>query len=334
MNFDKETGRDKFFDLMSKELETLIDPRSGKVKDELVQWIPCPLCGKESHEHLFAKQGFDFVRCRKCCLVFVNPQPKVSEIEQYYKQEGPSSAAEWMKVLLNPADQAWRIEYFSEILDLLQKQIPAGRLLDIGCSVGTFMELAEQRGYECQGIELEKTAFEYAKEQRGLTVIRKTLAEAALETGAFDVVTMLGVLEHLSKPKEALREVARVLRVGGAVAVIVPNVYSLAVMFMHKTCRTFSGRNHLTYFSIKTLNQMLQECGFGVRHIDTCITALDSLVNYVQLKDPFGQVATDYLPPKLCKLYCSKEGRRSIEELIFEYDLGYRLRAVACTLGE
>ena len=61
-NFDKATGRDRYFELVDQAIKRLMDPSTGKVRQDLTEEIPCPLCGDMScFGILFSKQGFDFV---------------------------------------------------------------------------------------------------------------------------------------------------------------------------------------------------------------------------------------------------------------------------------
>src|SRR5207249_5661591 len=74
VSLNQETGRDRYFEARDAELAQLLDPETGRLAERLAQTIDCPLCGSATHTPLFEKQGFSFVRCRECRLVFVNPQ--------------------------------------------------------------------------------------------------------------------------------------------------------------------------------------------------------------------------------------------------------------------
>ena len=96
-NFDETTGRSKFFDNVNKELNRLINPVTGKVKAELLEQINCPVCEANSYDYLFVKQGFDFVRCKSCNLVYVNPRLLESATLAYYGDAADQQSMEyWM----------------------------------------------------------------------------------------------------------------------------------------------------------------------------------------------------------------------------------------------
>ena len=91
---------------------------------------------------------------------------------------------------------------------------PAGRLLDVGCHVGTFIELAERAGFEVAGVEPSRWAAKRAEARVRGPVHVGVVEDAPLPEGAYDVVTMWDVIEHLPDPashaaRRALRAAAR-----------------------------------------------------------------------------------------------------------------------------
>lgn len=330
-NFDDTTGRSRFFDNVNKELNKLIDPATGKVKSELLEHVNCPICDANSYDTLFVKQGFDFVRCKNCNLVYVTPRLLESATLAYYGDAAADqeSMVDWLKVLANPINQSWQIPYFQEAVDILSNLIPKnGKILDIGCSIGLFMEIAQKSGFECVGLEPEPKSREYAL-NRGLDVRPELFNDAGLAPESFDAITMFGVLEHLSKPKEMLADIWDTLKPGGVVMVIVPNVYSFANGTLHEQARTFTGRNHLSYFAWDTLSDLFTRAGYEVAHLDTALAGLDAVLNHWQFNSPHSGLSLDLLPPKMRALLEDPQGRAQFEKLIRDWDMGLRLRLAA-----
>ncbi|MCK6585157.1 MAG: class I SAM-dependent methyltransferase [Anaerolineales bacterium] len=329
-NFDDATGRSKFFENVDKELNKLIDPATGRVKVELLEHVNCPVCDADSYDRLFVKQGFDFVRCRNCNLVYVNPRLLESATLAYYCDAADQqSMTDWLSVLASPANQAWQVPYFQEAVDILANMIPAkSRILDIGCSIGLFMEVARKSGFECIGLEPEPKSREYAV-QRGLDVRPELFKDAGFSANSFDAITMFGVMEHLSNPRKILVEVWDALKPGGVVMAVSPNVYSLANGTLHEQARTFTGRNHLSYFSRDTFSHLFERCGYEVVHLDTALTGLDAVLNHWQFNNPHSGLSLELLPPKMRQLLQNPEGRAEFEKLIRDWDMGLRLRLVA-----
>ena len=209
-SFDQETGRDRYFAQRERELDALIDPATGLVDERYAHRVACPVCGSDEHRTLFVKRGFPIVRCDACRLVFSNPQVDESLVVEEYR--GGLSNDLWVDVLTSERQLALDREKFGAILDELEPHRGAGRLLDVGCSIGLFLEQARGRGWDGVGIEFSEKARSYARAEFGLEVIDRPLAESGLEPESFDVVTLLSVLEHTTEPRRMLREIATVLK--------------------------------------------------------------------------------------------------------------------------
>ena len=323
MSLDTETGRDRYFAARDRELSMLLDPESGRLAADLAERIACPLCGSAHEERLFTKQGFDFVRCSECGLVYVNPQLKESVVLEEYESAETSDL--WFDVLMSPRQEELDREKFLGILDLLDTHRGEGRMLDVGCSTGLFLGLARARGWAGVGIELAPRARAYAREERGLEVLDVPLARAGLEAETFDAVALLSVLEHTNDPHEVLRDCARVLRPGGALYVIVPNVESLACRVLRDRARTFDGRNHLVYFSAHTLTRLLESAGFDAERLTTTVSSLEPVLECLAGEQPYS--GADLGNDPLAQWVLAR--RDEIERAIEEVGLGYKLHCLA-----
>jgi 2-polyprenyl-3-methyl-5-hydroxy-6-metoxy-1,4-benzoquinol methylase len=322
-SLDKATGRDRYFAALEREVEELVDPETGLLSERFSRVIDCPLCRSSSHSPLFVKRGYTFVRCVECRLVFANPQ--VDEALVLERHAGSTSADLWAEVLLSERQLELDRPKFAAILEELEPHRGSGRLLDVGCSIGVFLDLARDRGWDGLGIEFGGRALRHARDELGLDVLDVPLAEAGLEAESFDVVTVLSVLEHTNDPRAMLRDTARVLKPGGALYVITPNVDSLACRVLHERAATFDGRNHLVYFSPATLRDLLEREGFEPRSLRTTVSSLDPVLEWLAYEQPYGgaDVSGDPLAAEI-------ESRRAeVDRLLEELDLGYKQHCLA-----
>jgi 2-polyprenyl-3-methyl-5-hydroxy-6-metoxy-1,4-benzoquinol methylase len=319
-SLNKETGRDRYFAAKERELEQLLDEDTGLVSERFSKRIDCPNCRSPSHTELFVKRGYPIVRCDECALVFSNPQVEESLVLDEYREGGSNDL--WVDVLTSPRQLELDRVKFGEILDELEPYRGAGRLLDVGTSIGLFLKLALDRGWSGTGTEFGRRALAYARDELELNVSEQPIEEL---DGEYDVVTVLSVLEHVNDPRAFLRHVARLLKPGGATYLIVPNVDSLACRVLHERAATFDGRNHLVYFSPKTLADMLRREGFDVVRARTRITSLDPVLEWLTYQEPYAdaEAAEDTL------VQAVHERRREIERLLEELDLGYKLHCLA-----
>jgi SAM-dependent methyltransferase len=322
-SLDRETGRDRYFAAKERELDALLDPATGMLSDRYAHRIPCPLCGGYSYSRLFVKRGYTIVRCEECELVYANPQVDERLTHEQYRDGGSSDL--WVDVLASPRQLELDREKFSEILDELESYRGRGRLLDVGCSIGLFLRLAAERGWEGVGTEIGHRALAHARERFGVRVVDRPLADAGFEPTSFDVVTLNAVLEHMHEPRRTLHEVAGLLEPGGAVYLIVPNVESLACRVLHHRAATFDGRNHLTYFSRRTLRDMLEREGFEVVDMHTRISALAPVLEWLSYREPYGN--DDSSEDTLVRELLRRAER--VEAVIEELDLGYKLHCLA-----
>src|SRR5262249_20591793 len=118
-----------------------------------------------------------------------------------------------------------RIANAGDLLDLLPR---GGRLLEIGCACGFLLVAARDRGFAVTGVEMSKWASEHARSQYGLDVRCARLEDLALPADGFDVAVMADVIEHLTEPRRTLAEVRRLLKPGGRLLLLTPDVGSLA----------------------------------------------------------------------------------------------------------
>ena len=325
MTLDTETGRDRYFAARERELAALVDPETGMLAERYARVVDCPACGSGEWRTLFTKAGFTFVRCEVCDLVFSNPQVVEELVEEEYRTGGSNDL--WVDVLLSERQLAMDREKFGELLDELEPFRGGGRLLDVGCSIGLFLKLAEERGWRGRGIEFSDRARAYARDELGLDVIDVPLEDAGYEDGSFDVVALNSVIEHVNAPRRMLAEIRRVLAPGGALYIITPNVDSLACRVLHERAATFDGRNHLVYFSAATLTRLLGEVGFEVDHLTTRVASLQPILEWLAYRTPYegGPLDDDAFVHSL-----EQDGRReALEQRLCAEGLGYKLHCLA-----
>lgn len=226
--------------------------------------VPCPLCGGTKFRKRKEDCGTDVVQCSACGFLYINPQPTSEELEKLYSQEYYGDCAESVGGSL-----CFRLPVFQRGVRIIDELGKPGRVLDVGCGTGDFLELAKRAGWDAFGVELSDRAAHFAR-SRGLNVICGTLDTAGYAPGFFDVVTMWDVLEHLPDPRRAVEESHRLLTAGGFLVVRVPNTnFQLLKAFIRedifRTKRDSMQANlHLNHFSPTTLRRLLTSTGFEV----------------------------------------------------------------------
>ena len=223
--------------------------------------VACPLCGADDDRPRFEKAGWSIVECRRCGLVYVNPRPDrpdriytgaYFEDERYYASYQASR-------------HAYRIGFRTKLRTLRRLGL-AGRLLDVGCAFGDFMDEARAHGFDPSGVELCASA---AAEAARVGPVHAGPFLEFRSDRPFDVVTFVDTLEHLPDPVAAVRHAASLLAPGGAVAVVVPNVGSRFARWMGTRWHLLLPEEHLVYFDRRTIRRLLEGEGFSIVHEGT-----------------------------------------------------------------
>lgn len=229
---------------------------------------PCFVCGSSVSQLEVTENGFPIVRCLNCDMVFVNPRPTEEALDRFYAHYYPPESEKlWQR-------QMEKV-FLAEGLAKIKKLVPAGRLLDVGCGYGYFLDLMQSAGWVVTGVEISKDAARFAGEKLGLDVRHGQIEDAALPSNSFDVVTLWYVLEHAREPHMLLHEVWRVIKEGGFLIIRVPNrnvdvdkvlaSLGLGHFFLINPPR------HLNDFSAKTLRLLLEKQGFDITEVKNSI---------------------------------------------------------------
>ncbi len=224
--------------------------RSGRVLRSKPIDSRCNVCGDSRLAFLVSRKGYDVYSCAGCGLAFTHPQP--AEIADQYDSAYFD---------LYRRRRAFRLKRAEARLKCIELMRQPGRLLDIGCSLGYFVEGANSRGWKASGIEISPHAAAEAGKM-GLEVSTGVLEEAGYADGSFDCVTMWDVLEHVPDPTAHMLEVRRVLAPGGLVVIGTPDLGHSAFKIKGENWRHLKPWEHVFYFKKSSIRRLLDKTGF------------------------------------------------------------------------
>ena len=178
--------------------------------------VVCPCGSQVMPVDVFQTPTRRYVRCPTCELVFQNPRPLGTMVEEFYREDYDEAYGE----VEASSDRHPVFESVARRLGLYRQ--PPGRLLDVGCGDGAFLSICQSVGWTCYGLELSKKAVARAT-RRDLTILSSDCLERAGECEPFDVITLVNVLETVTNPANLLRQVAGALRPSGLVVIRATN---------------------------------------------------------------------------------------------------------------
>jgi 2-polyprenyl-3-methyl-5-hydroxy-6-metoxy-1,4-benzoquinol methylase len=150
---------------------------------------------------------------------------------------------------------AWRIP-----------KMPPGRLFEFGCGPGRYLQWMAHQGWKVEGLEMSPAAAATAR-SLGFSVHTGTLETALAPAEPYDLNVGWMVVEHLHHPVQSLRQLAERTRLGGWLAISVPNMASREASFFRESWYALEVPRHLYHFTPRTIRLLLEKAGWNVQRI-------------------------------------------------------------------
>jgi len=253
---------------------------------EILEYVDCNICGSIEHRKIKASnygknttlaEFMEFyssssetklldqlVQCTSCSLMYVNPR-----VSTELSHKGYQDAID----VRHHKQDSFRIASFkvalrkiNNLVDLYSGSKGPSTFLDIGCAGGAFPKAINDLGFEVIGLEPSNYLSRHARETYGLEVHSATLEEYSKNGRKFDVISLWDVLEHLSNPKAALDEINSMLPSEGILILNLPMIDTLPARTMGLRW-PFYLNVHIYYFTMRTIEKLLDETGFEVRGV-------------------------------------------------------------------
>jgi len=218
----------------------------------------CPACGQETAQRfLYVKNGCAILACESCGIGRAETSqfdPEAYYTGDYFAGGHDDGYADYLG-----AENVLRRE-FARVVETVRKYRPGGRLLDVGCAYGFFLQEAK-RYYQVAGLELAEDAVRHAQGQ-GLDV-RRGIADAATlaQFGPQDVITLLDVIEHVPDPRETLSVCAANLNPGGVILMTTGDFGSQVARIAGKGWRLMTPPQHLWFFTRASMENLARSLG-------------------------------------------------------------------------
>lgn len=230
--------------------------------------VNCDQCGGDDSRFYLAQRDrftgkeFNLVQCTFCSHIYLSPRPTQDELYKFYPAEYEAYKTNLEKD--NPLEN-WHIKRALQLqLDFVEMHSQhKGKLLDVGCATGNFLNTAQTNGWQVEGVEPNESATRYAREKYGLNIHNASVQNVSLPLNSYDVVTLWDVLEHLPSPKKSLLRIHDLLKKNGKLIFSIPNLSSFDRYIFKTKWIGWDAPRHFNLYTESEIMVLLNETGFN-----------------------------------------------------------------------
>lgn len=222
--------------------------------------MKCYLC-KSPVTKFLSKNGFDIYRCASCGLSQTDLHKNYKEfvVEHYdkgYFMGDPTRSA----YVDYKDDKKFIVRNMEKFLNKMRMYKTKGKVLDVGCALGFFVELALASGYDAYGFDASSFAVKEAQALVGKNRIRLgTISDISYPAKTFDVITLFDIFEHLAYPRNDLKKISTWLKDDGIIMIATGDTESFLAKLLRRRWTFYIPPQHLFFFNKKNMNTLLTE---------------------------------------------------------------------------
>jgi SAM-dependent methyltransferase len=234
------------------------------MEEPLTFTTPC-ICRSERFRRVpgFRLRTCEIVRCEACGQLRTYPEPRPEDLATIYDAN---------------SSQKYTVErdesYFSQwqgfavqMVDLLERHVERGRLLDVGCDQAIALLEARDRGWTVAGVELNSVVAGAVATRTGITIHDQPIETLSLPEESFDAIICNQVIEHLADPNAVIATFRRLLRPGGVVFIGTPCFTApIGTVLLRDRWYALVPSEHLWQFGPLTLRRLIRQNGLEIVH--------------------------------------------------------------------
>ena len=218
----------------------------------------CPICEGKSNKKLEKFNKDYLVKCNSCNFVFSDRKPTQIELDVVYNSYD-YEASESTNETISKKDS---------IVQKLTSMTQVKSVLDVGCGNGEWLDSFRRRGCSTYGTEYNERQRKVAL-SKGHKLLDGGLFPLVDEGQSFDIIVFTEVIEHIQNPKEVLSNFNKLLNNKGILFITTPNFSAIERYILGDSWGIVCYPEHLTYFTPKTLNLVLEKTEFSKVQIYT-----------------------------------------------------------------
>ena len=223
----------------------------------------CLVCGKRQ-KFYFRYRNYDYYLCADCGHITTYPFPTRREMKKYYQNKFKDGNYH----LVRKYSEEYKVIYrqFVKLLcnefTNMKKTVQGKKILDVGCFTGDFLVLMKEIGADVYGLELQDDAVEIANKKLSGRVKSADVMTSTFPNLDFDIITLLGIVEHVTDPIKLIRRSTDLLKKGGILMIQTPNSGSKLSKWTKQYWPPFAPVEHIHLFSKNSLVKSLELCGY------------------------------------------------------------------------
>ena len=269
-----------------------------------METIKCPACKfDEATFFLISSKKSKFWKCNRCELVFKFP-PMIATYEGdcWTKATDPDGTQRDLTKEQNFKLKNW----YGGVVQFIQKMQP-GKVIDYGCGLGYLLS-ALPKSWEKYGFDISKFSQSFIKQNFPEIIIVHDLQLDVSEPlkhhlEKYDVVVSYHVIEHILDPHLFLKRLIMLVKPGGILIIGTPNIGCISAKIFKGNFRMLSDDSHLSFFSDKTLQKLLEKNNFTIikKEYPYFKTDYFNLKNIIRMINPrkisppfYGNIMTFY----------------------------------------
>jgi 2-polyprenyl-3-methyl-5-hydroxy-6-metoxy-1,4-benzoquinol methylase len=235
----------------------------------------CSICASKQIEIKFnITPAWQVLHCNQCGVEFLFPQLNDEDLhklysENYYAAWGVQGTKE------NESTKQMKTATFLLRLSLIRKYVQHGKILDVGCATGYFLEAAQNMAFKPFGVELSDYSSRISKNKFGdETIFCGTLEQCTFPERMFNVIAMSDLIEHVRIPEKTLSRAAELLKDDGVIMIMTPDTKSVSNNIMGRKWTHYK-LEHFFYFEHASMNFLANKCGLYIAHYERSKKALN-----------------------------------------------------------
>jgi 2-polyprenyl-3-methyl-5-hydroxy-6-metoxy-1,4-benzoquinol methylase len=280
----------------------------------------CPACDSfgtllydEIKDYYFnSPDTWSLKQCKQCKSIWLDPAPLAEDIGMAYANYHTHSGVRKNRVAstfrkLSQKFSHLQLIFHPDYQSMLEDQknfrylnlqnVTKGKMLDVGCGGGRFLNRMQRIGWDVEGIDFDAVATKEVASKYGFTVHTGDLRDVQLAENTYDVVVMSHAIEHVFDPESLLTEIRRILKIGGRLLLVTPNANSIAHRRFGAYWRGLEVPRHIQIFSLSGLETVVKKAGlilessFSFAHGAEGIYYVSKEMKSNQQKTPFREAS-------------------------------------------